>query len=365
MKYTDYKACKLILANGMEFPGYAFGARAAADGETVFSTAMVGYPETLTDPSFEGQLLCVTYPLIGNYGVPAARIDADGLQSTFESEAIHVRALIISDLSFDYSHWSAAMSLDEWLKKEGVPGIWGVDTRRLTQVLRESGSMLGQLVQEDGSALPEIEDPNAANLVAVASCREVIRYHVGAGKKIILVDCGVKHNIIRCLLKTGVEVVRVPWDYDFNADKAINDYDGLFISNGPGNPDYCGATVEHIRAAMNLERPVFGICMGNQLLAKAAGAKTYKLRYGHRGHNQPVRMVGSTNCFITSQNHGYAVDEKTLPSEWEPLFVNLNDGTNEGIRHRSKPFFSVQFHPEASSGPLDTMYLFNRFVSML
>lgn len=365
MNYSDFKTCSLQLAGGMTFSGYAFGAPVPAFGETVFSTAMVGYPETLTDPSFEGQLLCVTYPLIGNYGVPAGRTDADELQATFESEKIHVRALIISDLSFDYSHWSAAKSLDGWLKEQGIPGIWGVDTRRLTQILREEGSMLGQLVQEGGSPLAEFEDPNASNLVAVASCKEVIRYHEGAGKKVVLVDCGVKHNIIRCLLATGVEVVRVPWDYDFNSDPAINDYDGLFISNGPGNPDYCGAAVEHIRQTMAIGKPVFGICMGNQLLAKAAGGKTYKLRYGHRGHNQPVRMVGSDHCFITSQNHGYAVDEKTLPADWEPLFINLNDGTNEGIRHRSKPFFSVQFHPEASSGPLDTMYLFNRFVSML
>ena len=364
MNYSDFKKCRLELENGMVFPGYAFGALASARGETVFSTAMVGYPETLTDPSFEGQLLCVTYPLIGNYGVPAREVDGDGLHSTFESERIHVRALIISDLSFDYSHWSAAMSLDEWLWEQGIPGIWGVDTRRLTQVLRENGSMLGRLVQKNGTT-PDFEDPNTTNLVAAASCSRVIRYREGAGKKVVLVDCGVKHNIIRCLLKTGVEVVRVPWDYDFNSDKTMDDYDGLFITNGPGNPDLCETTVGHIREAMKREKPIFGICMGNQLLAKAAGAKTYKLRYGHRGHNQPVRMADSDKCFITSQNHGYAVDENTLPDDWEPFFTNLNDGTNEGIRHRSKPFFSVQFHPEASSGPLDTMCLFNRFVSML
>lgn len=364
MNYSDFKKCRLELENGMFFPGFAFGAPTSASGEAVFSTAMVGYPEMLTDPSFEGQLLCVTYPLIGNYGVPAGDVDGDCLHSTFESEGIHVRALIISDLSFDYSHWSAAMSLDEWLREQGIPGIWGVDTRRLTQVLRENGSMLGRLLQENGMA-PDFEDPNTANLVAAASCSRVIRYREGAGKKVVLVDCGVKHHIIRCLLKTGVEVVRVPWDYDFNADRTMNDYDGLFISNGPGNPDFCGITVEHIKEAMNGGRPVFGICMGNQLLAKAAGAKTYKLRYGHRGHNQPVRMAGSDKCFITSQNHGYAVDEKTLPADWEPYFINMNDGTNEGIRHKSKPFFSVQFHPEASSGPLDTMYLFSRFVSLL
>ena len=362
---ADYPKASLILENGMVFHGYAFGARRPATGETVFSTAMVGYPETLTDPSFQGQMLCVTYPLIGNYGVPAAHTDADGVLATFESEAIHVRALIISDLSFDYSHWSAARSLDEWLREQDIPGIWGVDTRALTQVLRESGSMLGQIVSEADAPAADVSDPNRTNLIAEVSCRDVIRYREGAGKRVVVVDCGIKHNIIRCLLATGVEVIRVPWDYDFNADPATRDWDGLFISNGPGNPDLCTATVEHIRQSMAFEKPIFGICMGNQLLAKAAGAKTYKLKYGHRGHNQPVRMLGTEHCFITSQNHGFAVDDSTLPGDWEPWFVNLNDGTNEGIRHRSLPFFSVQFHPEASSGPLDTQYLFNKFASML
>ena len=361
----QYPKSYLKLSNGMVFEGYAFGFLQPAQGETVFSTAMVGYPETLTDPSFEGQLLCVSYPLMGNYGVPKAKIDDDGLLSNFESETIHVRGLIISDLSFDYSHWSAAMSLDEWLKEQKIPGIWGIDTRRLTQVLRDNGSMLGQIVPAGYSECAEIDDPNQINLIAVASCKEVIRYRQGAGKEVVLIDCGVKHNIIRCLLQTGVEVIRVPWDYDFNADASMSDYDGLFISNGPGNPDFCAITVEHIRTAMNSGKPIFGICMGNQLLAKAAGANTYKLKYGHRGHNQPVRMHNTNHCFITSQNHGYAVDDTSIPVDWEPYFVNLNDGTNEGIRHKTKPYFSAQFHPEASSGPLDTQYLFNEFVSLL
>lgn len=361
----EYQKSYLKLNNGMIFNGYSFGCLQTARGETVFSTAMVGYPETLTDPSFQGQLLCVTYPLIGNYGVPKVKLDVDGLLQTFESEKVHIRGLIISDLSFDYSHWTAAMSLNDWLKKEGIPGIWGVDTRELTKVLRESGSMLGQIVHEGSLELSHIDDPNKENLIEQVSCHQVIHYRRGAGKKVILIDCGVKHNIVRCLLQTGVEVIRVPWNYDFLADPDMADYDGLFISNGPGNPDFCVSTVSHIRKAMNIGKPIFGICMGNQLLAKAAGASTYKLKYGHRGHNQPVRMIGTNHCFITSQNHGYAVDESTLPKDWEPSFVNLNDGTNEGIRHISKPFFSVQFHPEASSGPLDTQYLFNQFVSML
>ena len=360
-----YKKASLILEDGTVFGGYAFGASSPASGETVFSTAMVGYTETLTDPSFQGQILCVTYPLIGNYGVPLMERDEDGTFRGFESESIHVRGLIIGDLSVDFSHWSAAMSLDEWLRREGIPGIWGVDTRALTQKLRDCGSMLGQIVMEGDEPAKELDDPNTRNLIAEVSCKEPIHYREGAGKKVVVIDCGIKHNIIRCLIATGVEVIRVPWDYDFNADPTMSDWDGLFISNGPGNPDYCGATIEHIRESMAFGRPIFGICMGNQLLAKAAGAKTYKLKYGHRGHNQPVQMVGTDRCFITSQNHGFAVDDSTIGSEWEPWFKNLNDGTNEGIHHKSKPFFSVQFHPEASSGPLDTQFLFSKFVSML
>ncbi len=362
---TDYRKAALILEDGTVFGGYAFGAQRPASGEAVFSTAMVGYTESLTDPSFQGQILCVTYPLIGNYGVPKAERDADGTIRGFESEAIHVRGLVIGDLSVDFSHWSAAMSLDEWLRREDIPGIWGVDTRALTQKLRESGSMLGQIVLDGVKPQTALYDPNKVNLIAEVSCKELIRYREGAGKKVVVVDCGIKHNIIRCLIDTGVEVIRVPWNYDFNGDPATRDWNGLFISNGPGNPDFCTDTVNHIRQSMEFGRPIFGICMGNQLLAKAAGASTYKLKYGHRGHNQPVRMVGSDHCFITSQNHGYAVDGSTLSPDWEPWFINLNDGTNEGIRHKSKPFFSVQFHPEASSGPLDTQFLFTKFVSML
>ena len=360
-----YRKASLILEDGTVFGGYAFGAARPASGETVFSTAMVGYTETLTDPSFQGQILCVTYPLIGNYGVPVMERDEDGTIRGFESESIHVRGLVIGDLSVDFSHWSAAISLDEWLRRENVPGIWGVDTRALTQKLRESGSMLGQIVMEGEEPVKVLDDPNTRNLIEEVSCKEPIRYREGAGRKEVVIDCGIKHNIIRCLIATGAEVIRVPWDYDFNADPTMKDWDGLFISNGPGNPDYCGITVDHIRESMALGRPIFGICMGNQLLAKAAGAKTYKLKYGHRGHNQPVQMVGTDRCFITSQNHGFAVDDSTLNSDWEPWFKNLNDGTNEGIHHKSKPFFSVQFHPEASSGPLDTQFLFTKFVSML
>lgn len=354
------KKAALILANGCRMEGWSFGCDSAGSGEVVFSTAMVGYPESLTDPSYEGQILCVSYPLIGNYGIPSERYDKNGLCTTFESERIHVRGLIISDYSEKYSHWDAVKSLDEWLKEQKVPGIFGIDTRELTKMLREEGAMLGKIVPEGASEDFPYYDPNTDNQVAAVSCKEVMHYG-SEGKKVVLVDCGVKHRILGCLLDRGVQVTRVPWDYDFNT----LDWDGLFISNGPGNPELCREAVEHIRKAYEGDKPIFGICMGNQLMSLAAGASTFKLKYGHRSHNQPVRMNGTERCFITSQNHGFAVDETTLGADWEPYFTNMNDGTNEGIRHRSKPFFSAQFHPEASSGPVDTEFLFDEFISRL
>ena len=350
-----YKPVRLILENGTVFHGQSFGAQKASSGEVVFSTAMVGYPESLTDPSYEGQILTLTYPIIGNYGVPA-QSETDGISDFFESTRIHASGLIVQDYCDDYSHWNAQESLGEWLRHNEIPGISGIDTRLLTKVLREKGSMLGKIVFENEDEI-DFYDPESENLVARVSCKEPIGYGDGENK-VILIDCGAKLNIVRELVKRNVHLIRVPWDFDFTG----MDYDGLFISNGPGNPDYCQVTVEHIRKAMQQDKPVFGICMGNQLLAKAAGANTYKLKYGHRSHNQPVRRVGGSSCFITSQNHGYAVDESLLGDEWEPWFINMNDGTNEGIRHKTKPFFSVQFHPEATGGPTDTRFFFDEFV---
>ena len=353
------KKVQLILDDGSRFSGYSFGYDKPVAGEVVFNTAMTGYPESLTDPSYSGQMMVLTFPLVGNYGVPRQTFEANGLSTFLESEKIHAEAIIVSDYSENYSHWNAVESLGEWLKKEKIAGITGIDTRALTKLLREKGSMKGKIVFENENEI-DFVDPNLINQVARVSCREVITY--GNGKKrVLLVDCGVKHNIIRCLLKRDVTVVRVPWDYDFNT----LEYDGLFISNGPGDPDMCDITVGHIREAMKKEKPIFGICMGNQLLAKAGGARTFKLKYGHRSHNQPVRMVGTNKCFITSQNHGYAVDNNTLGDDWEPLFLNMNDGTNEGIRHKRLPFFSAQFHPEAASGPTDTEFLFDTFIDMI
>ena len=380
----------LILDDGSRFHGKSFGYEKPVAGEVVFNTAMTGYPESLTDPSYAGQLMALTYPLVGNYGVPSFTIEPNGLATFMESERIHAEAIIVSDYSEDFSHWNAAESLADWLKREQVPGITGIDTRELTKVLREHGVMMGRIVfdiveNEIDNGQLTIDNYEDINYVDRVSCKEIIVYKGNESrrfsidtpaaqlncqlstvncqlKRVALLDCGVKTNILRCLLKRDVEVIRVPWDYDFNE----LEFDGLFISNGPGDPDTCDAAVQNIRRAMKNEKlPIFGICMGNQLLSKAGGAKIYKLKYGHRSHNQPVRMVGTERCFITSQNHGYAVDNNTLTEDWEPLFINMNDGSNEGIRHKRNPWFSAQFHPEAASGPTDTEFLFDEFVKLI
>jgi carbamoyl-phosphate synthase small subunit len=350
----DLKPIKLILEDGSTFYGKSFGYEGSIAGEVVFNTAMTGYPESLTDPSYKGQILVLTYPLVGNYGVPRKESE-NGLYKFFESDQMHISALVISDYSFEYSHWNAERSLGDWLKQNQVPGIFDVDTRLITKILREKGSMLGKVVFADHE--PEIYNPNLENLVAQVSVGE--RRVYGHGKyRILLIDCGVKYNIIRYLLERDTTVIRVPWDHDLEQEE----YDGLFISNGPGDPKQCSVTVKTLSKAYKNDTPIFGICLGNQLMALAAGADTYKLKYGHRSHNQPVLEVGSNKAYITSQNHGYAINNETLPDEWEPLFVNLNDQTNEGMKHLSKPFFSTQFHPEASGGPTDTAYLFDVFI---
>ncbi len=364
------REARLKLSDGTVFCGRSFGYETAVEGEVVFNTAMSGYPESLTDPSYAGQILVTTFPLIGNYGVPDTGIGSNGLPLFMESDRIHAKALVVSDYSEQYSHWNAKESLASWLKREKVPGITGIDTRRLTKVLREHGVMMGKIsltpdLSPKGEGSDDTQDYGSVNWVEKVSCKDVITYQPDGKKKkrVVLVDCGVKANIIRSLIRRGIEVVRVPWDYDFNELA----FDGLFLANGPGDPEQCSKTVANIRTFLNNKnvRPCMGICLGNQLLARAAGAKTYKLKYGHRSHNQPVQRVSSTQCFITSQNHGYAVDANTLPADWEPLFVNMNDGSNEGIRHKTNPWMSAQFHPEACSGPVDTEFLFDEFVKML
>ena len=352
----------LLLDDGTAFHGKSFGYEKPVAGEVVFNTAMMGYPESLTDPSYAGQLMTLTYPLVGNYGVPPFTMEPNGLATFMESDKIYASAIIVSDYSEEYSHWNAVESLGDWLKREHVPGITGIDTRQLTKVLREQGVMMGKIIfDNEPNNIPEASY-EGVNWVDKVSCKEIIKYNEGAGKRVVLVDCGVKHNIIRCLINRGVEVIRVPWNYDYTS----MDFDGLFLANGPGDPDMCEDAVTVLRKYMNSSRkPICGICMGNQLLAKAAGATIYKLKYGHRSHNQPVREVGTDHCYITSQNHGYAVDATKLGKDWSELFVNMNDGSNEGIHHKVNPWFSSQFHPEACSGPVDTEFMFDRFIKAL
>jgi carbamoyl-phosphate synthase small subunit len=351
------QSIRLVLQDGTTFVGQSFGFNQSVAGEVVFNTAMSGYPESLTDPSYRGQILVLTYPLIGNYGVPPMIREHDVLKY-FESENIHTKALVVSEYSAEASHWNSWKTLSQWLVENKIPAISGIDTRALTSYIREKGVMAGKIIFNDEDV--EFDDTDSINLVDQVSTKEVITY--GSGQyKVVLVDCGVKTNIIRRLLQRDVTVIRVPWNHNF----LKMEYDGLFISNGPGNPKMLTATISNLAKAIDDNKPIFGICLGNQLLALAAGGDTYKLKYGHRSHNQPVRMLNSNQCFITSQNHGFATDISTLGSDWEELFVNLNDQTNEGIRHRSKPIFSTQFHPEASSGPTDTDFLFDDFVELI
>jgi carbamoyl-phosphate synthase small subunit len=351
---NDGKSVKLVLEDGSIFEGFSFGSSKAINGEVVFNTGMVGYPETLTDPSYKGQILVMTYPLVGNYGIPGDEKENDLLRN-FESNKIQIQGLVISDLSFDYSHWSAKKSLSEWLKENGIPGIFGIDTRMLTKKLREKGTQLGKIIYNNEKI--KFEDPNERNLVSEVSINKVIEYEKSK-KKIAVIDCGVKNNVIRAFLKRDISVIRYPWDYDFTKDKV----NGILISNGPGDPKMCEATIENVRKAILMNIPILGICLGSQILGLAAGADTYKLKYGHRGQNQPCVEVGTKRCYITSQNHGYVVDAKTLPEDWREWFYNNNDETNEGIHHISKPFFGSQFHPEASPGPDDTEFIFDMFV---
>jgi carbamoyl-phosphate synthase small subunit len=347
---------RLVLEDGTTYHGYPFGHEGSVAGEVVFNTGMVGYPEALTDPSYKGQVLVLTYPLIGNYGVPGDS-RSGGLLENFESDKIQISGLVISDYSKVHNHWNSKLSLSKWLIEHKIPALCGIDTRALTKKLREKGVMLGKIVYDHDV---ELSDPNESNLVAHVSIRKPVEY--GNGKKrVVLVDCGVKNNIIRCLVERGLKVIRVPWNHDLLKFGP----DGIFISNGPGDPKMCKETIENIKKAMEKKIPVMGICLGNQLLGLAAGADTYKLKYGHRSQNQPCIDTETKRCYITSQNHGYAIDAKKLPRGWKEWFVNANDRTNEGIMHSSGRFCSVQFHPEAMCGPTDTEFLFDRFVEML
>ncbi|RLN86983.1 hypothetical protein BBJ28_00018286, partial [Nothophytophthora sp. Chile5] len=351
----------LVLADGTTYAGYSFGANKSMSGEVVFNTGMVGYPEALSDPSYRGQILVLTYPLIGNYGVPDMDVlDEFGLPKFFESSEVQISGLIVSEYSFRHSHWNAVTSLGDWLKQHNVPALFGIDTRMITKRIRSLGAVLGKVEFEGQPA--EIVDPNQLNLVAQVTAKKVTVYNQGGFPRIVALDCGMKHNIIRYMVGKGVELTVVPYDYDLPNSEL--QYDGIFISNGPGDPTMASKTIESIRWAITQEnpKPVFGICLGNQVLALAAGATTYKMKYGNRGMNQPCIDMRTTRCYITPQNHGYAVDSKSLPAGWKTFFMNANDKSNEGIIHEYKPFFSVQFHPEACGGPTDTAFLFDMFL---
>lgn len=351
------KTARLILESGEEFHGTSFGYSQSVAGEVVFNTGMVGYPETFTDPSYYGQILVMTYPLLGNYGVASFR-NENGITQNFESHKAQLTALIVSEHSNDFSHWSGSHTLFNWLKENKVPALAGINTRRLTKLLREHGTMLGKIIIGDKDI--EYYDPDKDDLISKVTVKEPVT--LGSGdKRVLLVDCGCKNSIAKNLIARGVEILRVPWHHDFTKEE----YDGVVLSNGPGDPAQYTELVKKVKSLLKDNKPVLGICLGHQMLSCAAGAKTEKLKYGHRSQNQPVKEEGTNNCFVTSQNHGFSVVTESIPKGWKPWFVNLNDGTNEGIIHGSKPFFSVQFHPEAMPGPVDTSYIFDKFIKLL
>ncbi|XP_008545461.2 CAD protein [Microplitis demolitor] len=355
--------CFLLLENGSIFPGRSFGAHVPVDGEVVFQTGMVGYPESLTDPSYHAQILVLTYPLIGNYGVPGDEKDEHGLPYWFESDKIWAAGLIVGEICDTPSHWRQTKTLSQWMVEQKIPGICEIDTRALTKVIREKGSILGKIIHGQPPAtvteIPLIPNPNDRNLVAEVSRKSPVTFNPQGSPRICVVDCGLKYNQIRCFLNRGARVDVVPWDYDLTKDN----YDGLFLSNGPGDPSVCQVTVDNLRRVMSTKKiPIFGICMGHQLLSLAAGCKSYKMTYGNRGHNQPALHLTTGRCYMTSQNHGFAIDTNQLPEAWEPLFTNANDNSNEGIVHTSLPYFSVQFHPEHTAGPQDLECLFDVFL---
>ncbi len=374
VKPENHTEAILVLEDGSYFVGRGFGAAKKVSGEIVFSTSMVGYPETLTDPSYNGQILTLTYPLVGNYGVPPYKAE-EGIQLSFESESIKTDGLIVHELCMEPSHWASTRTLAEWLEEENIAGIYGIDTRKLTKKLRVKGVMLGVLQTCEEGEEPKIEtllkeakkvsDPNLRDLVKEVTVKEPLFYGSHGNKTVVIIDCGVKHGILMSLVKRGLKVIRVP--YDFSA-KEILEYgpSGVLISNGPGDPKKCTTTIGCIHELFMEGVPTMGICFGNQILALALGGNTYKLKYGHRSQNQPALDLGTNRCYITAQNHGFAVDADSLrDTGLELWFINANDKTVEGIRHASKPFFAVQFHPEANPGPYDTGFLFDQFVRLM
>ncbi|KEY70946.1 hypothetical protein S7711_00785 [Stachybotrys chartarum IBT 7711] len=353
----------LTIRDGPVFQGEAFGANANISGEAVFTTSLVGYPESMTDPSYRGQILVFTQPLIGNYGVPSSERDEFKLLKYFESPHVQCAGVVVSDVAVNYSHWTAVESLGAWCAREGVPAISGVDTRAIVTYLREQGSSLARISVGEEYDADEDEgyiDPGQINLVKRVSTKApFVVESPGAALHVALLDCGVKENILRSLVSRGASVTVFPYNYPIH--KVAQHYDGVFISNGPGDPTHCHETVYNLARLMETSSiPIMGICLGHQLLALAVGAQTIKLKYGNRAHNIPALDLTTGQCHITSQNHGYAVDASTLPAEFKEYFVNLNDGSNEG--KFTRPIFSTQFHPEAKGGPMDSSYLFDKYL---
>lgn len=371
MEKKQIKQAKLVLEDGSEYSGWAFGKARSQAGEVVFNTGMTGGAQVLTNPEARGQIIVSAYPLAGNCGVPAQKngepfLDEQGLPVHFESERIQAAGIVVSELCEEPSHFSSTISLSAWLEKGNVPGIYGVDTRALTVRLRERGTMRGKILVE-GSRDVTFDSGIIANPVSDVSQTQVKTFvpacasgaeESGERIKIAVIDCGIKSGLIRCLLERNVEVVRVPWNHDLSGI----DYDGLLLSGGPGDPKECGKTIATVRKAFTTGKPVFGVALGNEIMALAAGADTYKLPFGHRGQNQPCLETGTKRCYITSQSHGYAVRGDTLPRDWETWFVNANDGTVEGIRSLKFPFAAVQFNPEGCPGPRDTEFLIDGFI---
>ena len=363
----------LRLENGMEFHGWSFGSAQSVSGEVVFNTSMVGYPEQLTDPTYSGQILCLTYPLIGNYGVPSEALMAESLSAKLESEKIQPKGLVVFDYCEDYSNWEAEKSLEQWMNEQGLTGIYGIDTRELTKILRDKGSMRGEIVPEGAAKPEEAQKASPADVC----CKEVIVYKAEKaqevenvngsnaattdGKKIVLVDCGAKHSIIRGLLARGAEVIRVPYDYDFTE----MEYDGVYVSNGPGCTCSCEATIENLKKVLAGNKPVFGLGMGYHLIAKAAGCELERLAHPHRGANQPVRKEGTNRTYISAQNVYRAVKAKSIPADWVVYFTNLNDGAVDGLRHKTKMFIGLNFHPEVCVGLTENVTPLDEFISKL
>lgn len=368
-KTSQLDRATLTIKDGPVFSGNSFGVNKNVSGEVVFTTSLVGYPESMTDPSYKGQILCFTQPLIGNYGVPSSTAkDEYNLLKYMESPSPQCIGIVVADVALQYSHWTAVESLQQWCKRSGVAAITGVDTRELVTYLRDKGSSLGKITigeEYDADEDAAFEDPGSVNLVHKVTTKAP--FHVACPKKYLkgihlaVLDCGAKENILRCLVERGASLTVFPYNYPIH--KIAGKFDGLFISNGPGDPTHCSATIENLKSTIKMHGnlPIFGICLGHQLLALASGAKTVKLKYGNRAHNIPALDLITGKCHITSQNHGYAVDTATLSNEWVPYFTNLNDLSNEGMMHKSRPIFSTQFHPEAKGGPLDTSFLFDKF----